>query len=72
MSPPLPFVLFSILASLKDRLPKGFPVKKILLLLWKTLLACLGGMKEVSKARDVARDMAGLSGASESESLAAR
>ncbi|WVW83665.1 hypothetical protein I302_105686 [Kwoniella bestiolae CBS 10118] len=60
MSPPLPLVLFQMVASLKDRLPKGYPVKKVLLLLWKTLLACLGGMKEVSKARALSRELAGL------------
>ncbi|WVR07239.1 hypothetical protein IAU60_004280 [Kwoniella sp. DSM 27419] len=60
MSPPLPLVLFQMVASLKDRLPKGYPVKKVLLLLWKTLLACLGGMKEVSKARALSREWAGL------------
>nr|XP_018263299.1 uncharacterized protein I303_04793 [Kwoniella dejecticola CBS 10117]OBR85457.1 hypothetical protein I303_04793 [Kwoniella dejecticola CBS 10117] len=60
MSPPLPLVLFQMVASLKDRLPKGYPVKKVLLLLWKTLLACLGGMKEVSKARALSRELSGL------------
>lgn len=60
MSPPLPLVLFQMVASLKDRLPKGYPVKKVLLLLWKTLLACLGGMKEVGKARTLSRELAGL------------
>ncbi|WWC70433.1 uncharacterized protein I206_104384 [Kwoniella pini CBS 10737] len=60
MSPPLPLVLFHMVASLKDRLPRGFPVKKVLLLLWKTLLACLGGMKEVSKARALSRELSGL------------
>ncbi|WWD17501.1 hypothetical protein CI109_101942 [Kwoniella shandongensis] len=60
MSPPLPLVLFQMVAALKDRLPKGYPVKKVLLLLWKTLLACLGGMKEVAKARALSREWAGL------------
>lgn len=60
MSPPLPIVLFQMLASLKDRLPKGFPVKKVLLLIWKVLLACLGGMKEVTKAKNLSRELSGL------------
>ncbi|WVQ99208.1 hypothetical protein IAU59_006340 [Kwoniella sp. CBS 9459] len=60
MSPPLPLVLFQMVSSLKDRLPKGYPVKKVLLLLWKTLLACLGGMKEVAKAKALSREWAGL------------
>ncbi|WVF71683.1 hypothetical protein IAT40_006491 [Kwoniella sp. CBS 6097] len=60
MSPPLPLVLFQMVSSLKDRLPKGYPVKKVLLLLWKTLLACLGGMKEAAKAKALSREWAGL------------
>ena len=49
-----------MVASMKDKLPKGFPVKKFLLLVWKVLLACLGGMKEVSLAKTLAREEAGL------------
>ena len=71
MSPPLPLVLFSMVAGLKDRLPKGYPVKKVLLLLWKTLLACLGGMKEVTKAKELARDLAGLAPVDKGESFTA-
>jgi hypothetical protein len=59
-NPPLPLILFNIVAGLRDRLPKGYPVKKLLLLLWKTLLACLGGMKEVNKAKALSRELAGL------------
>jgi hypothetical protein len=60
MTPSLPLILFNIVAGLRDRLPKGYPVKKLLLLLWKTLLACLGGMKEVNKAKALSRELAGL------------
>lgn len=60
MSPSLPIVLFEMIAALKDRVPKGYPVKKVLLLLWKTLLATLGGIKEVAKARVLAREITGL------------
>lgn len=60
MKPALPLILFSIVASLRDRMPKGYPVKKLLLLLWKTLLAVLGGMKEINKAKALARELAGL------------
>lgn len=70
MSPSLPIVLFEMIAALKDRVPKGYPVKKVLLLLWKTLLACLGGVKEVSKARTLARELAGLPPVDKSESIA--
>ena len=49
-----------MVSGLKDRLPKGYPVKKVLLLLWKTILACLGGMQEASKAKALSRELAGL------------
>ncbi len=29
MSPPLPLILFQMIAGLKDKLPKGYPVKKV-------------------------------------------
>ena len=60
INPPLPVTLFQMVASMKDKLPKAFPVKKFLLLVWKVLLACLGGMKEVSLAKTLAREEAGL------------
>ena len=66
-SPPLPLVLFQMVAALKDKLPNGYPVKKVLLLLWKTLLACLGGMREVTQAKRFAREMANLPEVDESE-----
>ena len=69
--PPLPVVLFQMVAGLKDKLPKGYPVKKVgsqyeyaeckvLLLLWKALLACLGGLREIPKAKALSRELAGL------------
>lgn len=60
MSPALPLILFNIVGGLRDRMPKGYPVKKLLLLLWKTLLACLGGMSEINKAKALSREFAGL------------
>jgi len=54
-------MLVDMVAGLKDRMvPKGYPVKKVLLLLWKTLLACLGGMSEAAKAKALSRQLAGL------------
>jgi len=29
MSPPLPVVIFQMVSGLKDKLPKGYPVKKV-------------------------------------------
>ncbi|KAL1405394.1 Factor arrest protein 11 [Vanrija albida] len=61
VDPPLPIVLINMVAGLKDRsVPKGYPVKKVLLLLWKTLLACLGGMREAAKTKALSRELAGL------------
>ena len=67
MSPSLPIVLFQMIALLKDRVFKEYPVKKVLLLLWKTLLACLGGIKDVAKARVLSRELAGLPPVDKSE-----
>lgn len=54
-------MLVNMVAGLKDRLvPRGYPVKKVLLLLWKTLLACLGGMREAAKTKALSRELAGL------------
>nr|ODN97858.1 hypothetical protein L204_03283 [Cryptococcus depauperatus CBS 7855] len=60
MSPPLPLVLFQMISTLRDKIPRGYPVKKVLLLLWKTLLATLGGMKEAREAMMLGRELAGL------------
>ncbi|BEJ14883.1 hypothetical protein CspHIS471_0406500 [Cutaneotrichosporon sp. HIS471] len=61
LNPPLPLMLVGMVAGLKDRMvPRGYPVKKVLLLLWKTLLACLGGMREAAKTKALSRELAGL------------
>ncbi|KAI3617311.1 hypothetical protein CBS9595_003220 [Malassezia furfur] len=53
LDPPLPVFLFRLVANLREKSIKGFPVKKLVLLLWKSLLATLGGARaiEVAKAR---------------------
>lgn len=83
----MPFHLFSIVASLRDRNAKGYPVKKVrrhlsadhrrihkriltvilvtglaqlLLLLWKSILACIGGMKDIERAKAFVRQVEGL------------
>lgn len=54
-------MLVGMVAGLKDRMvPRGYPAKKVLLLLWKTLLACLGGMREAAKTKALSRELAGL------------
>ena len=77
MEPPLPIYFFQMLANLKDRSTKSFPAKKVcpcwiapggsltrfqlLLVTWKSVLACLGGQTELTRVKTVARELAGLS-----------
>ncbi|TFK27022.1 N1221-domain-containing protein [Coprinopsis marcescibilis] len=60
MDPPLPVYLFNLVAGLRDKSAKGYPIKKLLLVLWKTLLACWGGMKDHERVKKIARELAGL------------
>ncbi|KAJ1029152.1 hypothetical protein NDA18_002780 [Ustilago nuda] len=60
LDPPLPIFLFGLVASLREKSAKGYPVKKLLLLLWKSLLSCLGGMKDVERCKLLARQIEGL------------
>ena len=60
LDPPLPIFLFGLVASLREKSAKGYPVKKLLLLLWKSLLCCLGGVKDVERCKRLAREIEGL------------
>ncbi|KAF9452194.1 N1221-domain-containing protein [Macrolepiota fuliginosa MF-IS2] len=60
LDPPLPVYLFSIISNLRDKSAKGYPIKKLLLLMWKTLLACWGGMRDYARVKKLARELAGL------------
>lgn len=60
LDPPLPIYLFGLVAALREKNAKGYPVKKLLLLLWKSLLACFGGLKDASRCKDLARELEGL------------
>ncbi|KAH9844211.1 N1221-domain-containing protein [Rhodofomes roseus] len=60
LEPPLPVYLFNVVAGLRDKSAKGYPVKKLLLVLWKTLLTCCGGIRELTRVKKVARELAGL------------
>lgn len=60
LEPPLPVFLFSLVANLREKSIKGFPVKKLVLLLWKSLLAALGGTKEIGSAKTRMRYREGL------------
>ncbi|KAN0097672.1 protein of unknown function (DUF3402) domain containing protein [Tylopilus felleus] len=60
MDPPLPVYLFNVVSGLKDKSAKGYPIKKLLLVLWKTLLACCGGVRELARVKMLAREVASL------------
>ncbi|KAH9853582.1 hypothetical protein C2E23DRAFT_777268 [Lenzites betulinus] len=61
LEPPLPVYLFNVVAGLRDKSAKGYPVKKLLLVLWKTILTCCGGIRELASVKKVTRELAGLS-----------
>lgn len=60
MDPPLPVYLFNVVSGLKDKTAKGYPIKKLLLVLWKTLLACCGGIRDFDRVKKLARELASL------------
>ncbi|KAH7930029.1 N1221-domain-containing protein [Leucogyrophana mollusca] len=60
MDPPLPVYLFNVVSGLRDKSAKGYPIKKLLLVLWKTLLACCGGIRELARVKQLARELASL------------
>ncbi|KAF5363950.1 hypothetical protein D9756_000807 [Leucocoprinus leucothites] len=60
LEPPLPVFLFNIISNLRDKSTKGYPIKKLLLLMWKTLLACWGGVRDYTRVKRLARELAGL------------
>ncbi|KAJ3788830.1 hypothetical protein GGU10DRAFT_345110 [Lentinula aff. detonsa] len=68
LDPPLPVYLFNVVSGLRDKSAKGYPIKKLLLLLWKTLLSCFGGIRDHSRVKILARELAGLSTGPEAES----
>ncbi|KAI0776115.1 N1221-domain-containing protein [Trametes elegans] len=61
LEPPLPVYLFNVVAGLRDKSAKGYPVKKLLLVLWKTVLTCCGGIRELASVKKLTRELAGLS-----------
>uniref|UniRef100_A0A8H7XWJ5 N1221-domain-containing protein n=1 Tax=Psilocybe cubensis TaxID=181762 RepID=A0A8H7XWJ5_PSICU len=60
LDPPLPVYLFNVVSNLRDKTPKGYPIKKLLLVLWKTLLTCWGGVRDHARVKKLARELAGL------------
>ncbi|KAJ3085787.1 Factor arrest protein 11 [Quaeritorhiza haematococci] len=58
--PPLAVYLFALVAQLAEGNRKHYPVKKLLLLLWKVLLATVGGMSKLHELKNAARVQEGL------------
>ncbi|KAI7885634.1 N1221-domain-containing protein [Lichtheimia hyalospora FSU 10163] len=52
--------LFSIVSQLRDKYIKSFPVKKLVLLLWKVILTTFGGAEQLKESKAAARKMYGL------------
>ncbi|KAG2219692.1 hypothetical protein INT45_001864 [Circinella minor] len=52
--------IFDVLSQLRDKYLKSFPVKKLILLLWKVLLCTFGGFKQLKNSRDASRVLNGL------------
>ncbi|ORY94876.1 hypothetical protein BCR43DRAFT_494735 [Syncephalastrum racemosum] len=52
--------LFSVIAQLRDKYIKTFPVKKLILLAWKVMLATLGGLDSHKDTKIAARMLYGL------------
>ncbi|KAH9463601.1 hypothetical protein MJO29_008154 [Puccinia striiformis f. sp. tritici] len=51
LDPPLPIYMLSLVAGPREKNAKGYPVKKLLLLLWKSMLVTLGGMRDVDRVK---------------------
>ncbi|GAA5831511.1 hypothetical protein JCM11251_004048 [Rhodosporidiobolus azoricus] len=60
LDPPMPIYLLNQVAGLREKNAKGYPVKKLLLLLWKSMLCTIGGMKEVERVKVLVREIEGL------------
>ncbi|KAJ3300501.1 Factor arrest protein 11 [Borealophlyctis nickersoniae] len=64
--PPLAAYLFNLVAQLAEGNRKHYPVKKLLLLLWKVLLATVGGTDRLRRLKNASRALHGLPSAEES------
>ncbi|KAI7873710.1 uncharacterized protein EV154DRAFT_527802 [Mucor mucedo] len=60
MEPNLTEFLFTFVASLRDKLDGSYPIKKIVLLLWKSLLFMSGGLKDIKLLTHRAKQSLGL------------
>ncbi|BGP36956.1 Factor arrest protein 11 [Rhodotorula kratochvilovae] len=60
LEPPMPVYLYNQVAGLREKNAKGYPVKKLLLLLWKSMLCTLGGLKDANRTKVLVREIEGL------------
>ncbi|KAA1069962.1 hypothetical protein PGTUg99_050162 [Puccinia graminis f. sp. tritici] len=60
LDPPLPIYMLGLVAGLREKNAKGYPVKKLLLLLWKSMLVTLGGMNDVDRVKKMVRSIESL------------
>ena len=59
-SPPLPIYFLGLIANLREKSIGGFPVKKLVLLTWKSVLASLGGYEALQRCKEGVRSREGL------------
>ncbi|KAH8550495.1 hypothetical protein BGW37DRAFT_66525 [Umbelopsis sp. PMI_123] len=55
LDPHLIVFLFGLISQLREKNLKMFPVKKLLLVVWKSMLVSFGGREEVERTRDTIR-----------------
>ncbi|GAA6052338.1 hypothetical protein JCM3770_007259 [Rhodotorula araucariae] len=60
LDPPMPVYLYNQVAGLREKNAKGYPVKKLLLLLWKSMLCTLGGLEDANRTKVLVREIEGL------------
>lgn len=63
LEPPLPVFALEVTATLREKSIRGFPVKKLVLVLWKSILGTLGGFDDVTRCKHAARMAEGLADA---------
>lgn len=60
LEPPLPVFTIELTASLREKSIRGFPVKKLILILWKSILGSLGGFDDIAHCKQSTRIREGL------------